>query len=340
MYRQKEEGGGRKENKERGDDAVGESRDRRDFIRNTGNIMWLARFITAAIGVPLLFWTIVRPWGTELIVSVFLIPLTIEWTYIRTRIAERLYGLFVNPASKKDIEIPYFLDNSYERAGDFAHALAIVGSVVYDSDDQHWTQFSVFVAIVSIILYYILSLKSLPRKTTERKFTENIVLWALCSCVLRIFGILYVPLCMTYLILLSRVSPGYTIMMLWSSFQCDTGGLVVGRFFGKRKVITHISPNKTLEGYFGGVIVSIGSTMLLYSIRERVSILPQDDIMAYLIVGGVAIVGTILGDLFGSLLKRSAGIKDSGGLFPGHGGALDRADALLLTAPLVFFSIK
>jgi len=112
--------------------------------------------------------------------------------------------------------------------------------------------------------------------------------------------------------------------LAWGS---DTSAYFVGRKFGKTKLAPRISPKKTLEGAAGGLA---GSILCAVIISFFVPALPVVDAIALAIIAGVAGQG---GDLFESVLKRSSGVKDSGGILPGHGGLLDRVDALVFTAP-------
>ena len=112
--------------------------------------------------------------------------------------------------------------------------------------------------------------------------------------------------------------------LAWGS---DTSAYFVGRKFGKTKLAPRISPKKTLEGAAGGLA---GSVLCAVIISFFVPALPVSDAIALAVIAGVAGQG---GDLFESVLKRSSGVKDSGGILPGHGGLLDRVDALVFTAP-------
>ena len=112
--------------------------------------------------------------------------------------------------------------------------------------------------------------------------------------------------------------------LAWGS---DTSAYFVGRKFGKTKLAPRISPKKTLEGAAGGLA---GSVLCAIVISFFVPALPVVDAIALALIAGVAGQG---GDLFESVLKRSSGVKDSGGILPGHGGLLDRVDALVFTAP-------
>lgn len=112
--------------------------------------------------------------------------------------------------------------------------------------------------------------------------------------------------------------------LAWGS---DTSAYFVGRKYGKTKLAPRISPKKTVEGAAGGLA---GAVLLSVLISLFIPELPVLDAMALAIVAGIA---GQAGDLFESVLKRSSGVKDSGGILPGHGGLLDRVDALVFTAP-------
>ena len=112
----------------------------------------------------------------------------------------------------------------------------------------------------------------------------------------------------------------------------DSAQYYTGRAFGKRPLAPTISPKKTIEGAIGGVIFGI----LFMAVAGRF-VLPVLGIPALALLGAVVVVLGILGDLFESRLKRDAGVKDSSALIPGHGGVLDRIDALLFAIPAFYF---
>lgn len=115
-----------------------------------------------------------------------------------------------------------------------------------------------------------------------------------------------------------------TMVLAWGS---DTAAYFVGRKLGKTKLAPRISPKKTLEGAAGGLAASVvGAVILSFFLRGFGAI----DAIALGIIAGTA---GQAGDLLMSVLKRSSGVKDSGGILPGHGGILDRVDALAFTAP-------
>lgn len=113
----------------------------------------------------------------------------------------------------------------------------------------------------------------------------------------------------------------------------DTGAYFTGRTFGKRKLAPRMSPNKTWEGAIGGVVSSIVGASI-------VALIYGPGFLGWGLVVACAIFGGIfgqVGDLTESTFKRFAGVKDSGKIFPGHGGFLDRVDGLLFAAPVIWF---
>jgi phosphatidate cytidylyltransferase len=115
----------------------------------------------------------------------------------------------------------------------------------------------------------------------------------------------------------------------------DAGAYYVGRAFGRSPLAPVLSPNKTVEGLGGGIVFSVATAVFL-----RYAALPRLALATAVGLGlSMALLG-VVGDLFESLLKRSAGIKDTSSLLPGHGGVLDRIDSLLFAAPLLFLYVK
>jgi phosphatidate cytidylyltransferase len=125
--------------------------------------------------------------------------------------------------------------------------------------------------------------------------------------------------------------PGYVLMTLMFAWLADTGGYAAGRLFGKTKLYPAISPNKTWEGLFGALIGAVcGALLAHFWYLPTIPLLP-----ALLLALCSGLLGQ-LGDLAESLLKRAVNAKDSGRMVPGHGGLLDRIDALLLVSPAVY----
>lgn len=128
--------------------------------------------------------------------------------------------------------------------------------------------------------------------------------------------------------------PGYVVLCFVLSWIGDTGGYFAGRAFGKHKLYEAVSPKKTVEGAIGGVLATAAGAVVCHLL-----VVPSLNIRDAVILGVLGGVLGIFGDLGESLLKRSVGVKDSGGIVPGHGGILDRIDAVLITAPMVLLYV-
>jgi phosphatidate cytidylyltransferase len=123
----------------------------------------------------------------------------------------------------------------------------------------------------------------------------------------------------------------------------DTAAYFCGRAWGRRKLAPAISPGKTWEGAFGALIAVVVYALLLVPLARRAGFAGPVDaasIAAWIALAILLVALSIVGDLHESLLKRRAGVKDSGALLPGHGGVLDRIDALLFAAPVYYFALK
>ena len=124
---------------------------------------------------------------------------------------------------------------------------------------------------------------------------------------------------------------GMALAALFCTWGADTGAYVAGRAFGKHKLYPAVSPAKTVEGAMGGIAVSVA---VAFTIRQLFGL--PTEILSTLGVGVIAAIFGIIGDLAESLFKRSTGVKDSSRLIPGHGGVLDRFDAVMFAAPALF----
>lgn len=132
----------------------------------------------------------------------------------------------------------------------------------------------------------------------------------------------------------------YTLLVFACAWGSDSGAYFAGRFFGKRKLAPKISPKKTVEGVFGGVLSAIlfvaGITACYYFYQQSVGVTVEIKWLYLLLISVVCSLVGVLGDLTASVIKRQTGIKDFGSIMPGHGGALDRFDSVLFVAPVLF----
>ncbi len=161
-----------------------------------------------------------------------------------------------------------------------------------------------------------------------------------------VFGLLYIGLSMSTLYLLSTQENGpslllFLFLVVWSG---DIAALCIGRSLGRRKLAPSLSPNKTWEGSFASMVGSVLVAMLLfwlagYLVQSNIEVLTYPGSLGHWLELAVLLnVAAQVGDLVESSLKRGAGVKDSGRLLPGHGGMLDRVDALLLAAPVLWYA--
>jgi phosphatidate cytidylyltransferase len=176
-------------------------------------------------------------------------------------------------------------------------------------------------AVVVPGLYYLFKFRDIP--SVAHRFAATIA------------GIVYCGFLTTYLAKLKLIDPNHhgdtVLIVLIIAWVADTGGYFAGRFLGKSKLYEAVSPKKTWAGAYGGIAGSVLGIVILKLFFA--TWLTWVDVFALAIPGGI--LGQ-LGDLAESLIKRSVGVKDSGSLLPGHGGILDRIDAVLFIAPYVY----
>jgi phosphatidate cytidylyltransferase len=147
-------------------------------------------------------------------------------------------------------------------------------------------------------------------------------------------GALYVGPLFPFFALLRNGPNGaeLVVLMLLLVICADTGAYFVGRAIGRHKLAFKVSPGKTIEGAIGGILASIVGGLIL-----RPLLLPQWAIGKMIFFAGLVAILAIIGDLANSAFKRVAGVKDSGWIFPGHGGLLDRTCSLVLAAILTYY---
>lgn len=283
------------------------------FVRNT-----LARLATAVIGIPILLWMLYwAPWWVFpafcllaiLRASHELFRMTMVGTsllYGWGMLASLLLAVAQLAALLAGTNLPeqaaIFDLFGVERAAGTAYAIAMVAIGV-----------TTLVTAISVLL---------PLVYPEPNDKAGVRLAWLVA------GPMYVGVLLAAIPGLFLTSGGtWVVLSMALAWGSDTGAYFAGRFFGKHKLAPSISPAKTVEGAIGGLLSSI-----FFAVIGSVFFL-SDLPIAHAVV--LAIVANVLGqsgDLVESLIKRSTGVKDSGAILPGHGGLLDRIDALMFTA--------
>lgn len=206
----------------------------------------------------------------------------------------------------------------------------ITGTVVYFLSAMYFQNLLEAKYLILIFpLIFLIAVIELYRKK-ERPF-GNIAF--------AIFGVVYISLPFAFLNYLAIYNPlgiqleynpwllmGFFIL-IWTN---DTGAYLAGRAFGKHKLFERISPKKTWEGAAGGLLLTLLAAYLLNNYTMIIHL------KHWFIIAVIVVVFGNLGDLTESLFKRSVNIKDSGTILPGHGGLLDRFDAVFIASPMVF----
>ena len=193
------------------------------------------------------------------------------------------------------------------------------------------------VAAASVVALLVLAAAAFTRADPRRGF----VTWAMSA-----FGVAYIGLLLPAIVLVAHLAPAggsattpvgllglgsgaaWALMLILVVWGYDTGAYLVGRLVGRRRLVDHISPSKTVEGLFGGLLVATVAAGLGAAL---VGLEPWHP----LVIGPLVGLAAQAGDLAESMLKRAADRKESGFLVPGHGGILDRVDSFLFAAPVL-----
>lgn len=162
-----------------------------------------------------------------------------------------------------------------------------------------------------------------------------------------LFGLLWIAYPLTLLPMLWKQEDGPTLLVflmlcVWSG---DIAALYIGRRFGRRKLAPRLSPGKTWEGSIASIFGTLLAAGLLIALSEALTARANltlhiaEPIWQTLLLAAILNIAAQIGDLLESAVKRGAGVKDSGTMLPGHGGILDRIDALLLATPILWFAL-
>jgi phosphatidate cytidylyltransferase len=180
-----------------------------------------------------------------------------------------------------------------------------------------------FLSVLAMILVASLAWQLTRTTKSEQPFVD----WALTLA-----GGLYVGWLSAHFVMLRSLSDGMSWMLLAlaGAWSCDSLAYLIGRLWGKRSFFASVSPHKTWEGALAGwagatVVLLVGGLALGLSVPQALTL------------GVAASLAAICGDLVESMIKRQMGVKDSGGMVPGHGGILDRVDSLLFAVVIIYY---
>ncbi len=199
-----------------------------------------------------------------------------------------------------------------------------------------WFYVPVSAAVVGMLVVFTALL--LTRSTGEKP---------LASAGVTVLGVLYTAGTLSFAyairyhpyVIGAAAGSALVVLPVWMAWSTDTGAYLFGRIFGGAKLMPSVSPGKTIAGSIGGLLITIGMAFgyceyVLKPLAE-VTMTASGTIVFAVLMSLVAQVG----DLFESLLKREAGVKDSSGVFPGHGGVLDRLDSMFFVMPVAYLML-
>lgn len=189
--------------------------------------------------------------------------------------------------------------------------------------------------MVFLIIYVVIVYLMIQLIFQRNKFTLDDV-------AVTLLGIIYIPFLLSFVFLIRFLKDGFSLawLLFVGTFSTDIFAYFIGKFFGKRKLLPQVSPNKTVAGGIGGVVGSIACTTAFGIFYANGYEGLQIPFYHYIAMGLVCGVIAQIGDWAASAIKRSVGIKDFGHIIPGHGGLLDRIDSLLFVAPAVYFYLQ
>ena len=205
---------------------------------------------------------------------------------------------------------------SKPKAWVYGAAVTFISTLALSFDDVALLLWTASILIWIVSLYWI---KNYPKSDSWYNST------------LYIIGFILIAAAVTALYAVWHSSPWwlmYVFLLVWGA---DSGAYFVGRKLGKKKLAPYVSPNKSVEGLYGGVATTI---IIMIAVQYFYLHLTTIQLIPFLFLSILTVFASVLGDLLESMIKRRAGIKDSGRVLPGHGGVLDRIDSLLAAAPI------
>lgn len=202
------------------------------------------------------------------------------------------------------------------KAGGFGVLTAIVSGLALYFNDLALILWSASIITWMISLFWV---KNYPEYDGWYNQTLNII------------GLVIISAAVSAIFEVWNSSPWWLMYLFLLVWGADSGAYFVGRKLGKRKLAAEVSPNKSIEGLIGGIVTV---AIIIIFVQSQYLNLTLTEHALFLILSLITVFSSVLGDLFESMIKRRAGIKDSGRILPGHGGVLDRIDSLLAAAPI------
>ena len=257
---------------------------------------------------------------TRIITAAVLVPLLLLVLYAAPKIVTVI--LFSLLCAFSAVELLY-------NTGLVKHFRLVIYTVIAAAFVPVWCYFGMSKswALVMLLLFVVLLFMETMLSGMKIRFDK------ICIC---IAGGFLIPFLLSSLVRIITPDGGryYILIPFVVAFLSDTGAYFIGCRFGRHKLAPLISPKKSVEGVFGGIAFAVVG-MLLYLLVVQ-SFFHVTVSYGYALVYGIlgSAIG-VFGDLCFSVIKRQAGIKDYGNLFPGHGGVLDRFDSMLLVSPLI-----
>jgi len=290
--------------------------------------MTLTRVLTALVLIPVAVAIVLftPTWAVAIAVAVLTILALWEYFALGDAIGHRAYRLWTVFCSLLLIVQCWRISRpfGYLTALSLPHLERLSNSIFPYSP---YCRFTALVSAAPLFFLFVLGL------TILTLFTRRPLVESLPSAGISSSALLLVAFPLSYAIRLHGIAtygPRLLLFALVITWAADTFAYFIGRAIGKHPLAPHISPKKTWEGSIGGMI---GSLLVAYIFHYWLTI-PIPHLLAMAVLGNIA---GQMGDLLESACKRSAGVKDSGGLLPGHGGILDRIDALILCIPVIWY---
>ena len=210
------------------------------------------------------------------------------------------------------------------KKGLYVIAMLFLAYCAYKSTTLSW-----FFVTLGFLWWFINIVMLIRYKQSSSYYKNNPFL-------LRLSGFFVILPAWSAAIILHSQSPYLILFLVLLVAAADTGAYFAGKSFGKNKLVPQISPGKTIEGLLGGFLAAL----IVAFIGAALLGLAEGFFSSFIYLSAIIALLSVAGDLFISLLKREAGVKDSGSILPGHGGILDRVDGLIAALPLFALGIN